>query len=405
MQRHKKIKQLPMWAMASAAVAAALLLVGCGNGPGQQAARSHVPEVAVVTIESRPIELTTELPGRTDAYLVSEIRPQVNGIIQKRMFKEGSDVNAGDLLYQIDSAPFQVAYNSAKASLGKAQANLPSIRSRAQRYKECLVDNAVSRQDYDDAAAAVQQAEAEIQYWKTAVEAARINLSYTRVTAPISGRIGRSSVTDGALVTAYQPTALATIQQLDPIYVDVSQSSAELLRLRRNLETGQLTADKGNEKKVRILLGDATSYSLEGTLQFRDVTVDPSTGSFTLRIVVPNPGHLLLPGMFVRAVVKEGIAEKAILVPQQGVSRTPKGEPVALIVDDTAKVRQRMLTLDRAVGDQWLVSSGLSAGERVIVEGGQKVRPGTSVKAIPFNSSGNKRAESKSTAMPAATSN
>ncbi len=394
-----------MWTMASAAVAAALLLVGCGNGPGQQAARSHVPEVAVVTIESRPIELTTELPGRTDAYLVSEIRPQVNGIIQKRMFKEGSDVNAGDLLYQIDSAPFQVAYNSAKASLGKAQANLPSIRSRAQRYKECLVDNAVSRQDYDDAAAAVQQAEAEIQYWKTAVEAARINLSYTRVTAPISGRIGRSSVTDGALVTAYQPTALATIQQLDPIYVDVSQSSAELLRLRRNLETGQLTADKGNEKKVRILLGNATSYSLEGTLQFRDVTVDPSTGSFTLRIVVPNPGHLLLPGMFVRAVVKEGIAEKAILVPQQGVSRTPKGEPVALIVDDTAKVRQRMLTLDRAVGDQWLVSSGLSAGERVIVEGGQKVRPGTSVKAIPFNSSGNKRAESKSTAMPAATSN
>lgn len=405
MQRHKKIKQLPMWAMASAAVAAALLLVGCGNGPGQQAARSHVPEVAVVTIESRPIELTTELPGRTDAYLVSEIRPQVNGIIQKRMFKEGSDVNAGDLLYQIDPAPFQVAYNSAKASLGKAQANLPSIRSRAQRYKECLVDNAVSRQDYDDAAAAVQQAEAEIQYWKTAVEAARINLSYTRVTAPISGRIGRSSVTDGALVTAYQPTALATIQQLDPIYVDVSQSSAELLRLRRNLETGQLTADKGNEKKVRILLGDATSYSLEGTLQFRDVTVDPSTGSFTLRIVVPNPGHLLLPGMFVRAVVKEGIAEKAILVPQQGVSRTPKGEPVALVVDDTAKVRQRMLTLDRAVGDQWLVSSGLSAGERVIVEGGQKVRPGTSVKAIPFNSSGNKRAEPKSTAMPAATSN
>lgn len=405
MQRYRKNKQLPMWTMASAAVAAALLLVGCGNGPGQQAARSHVPEVAVVTIESRPIELTTELPGRTDAYLVSEIRPQVNGIIQKRMFKEGSDVNAGDLLYQIDSAPFQVAYNSAKASLGKAQANLPSIRSRAQRYKECLVDNAVSRQDYDDAAAAVQQVEAEIQYWKTAVEAARINLSYTRVTAPISGRIGRSSVTDGALVTAYQPTALATIQQLDPIYVDVSQSSAELLRLRRNLETGQLTADKGNEKKVRILLGNATSYSLEGTLQFRDVTVDPSTGSFTLRIVVPNPGHLLLPGMFVRAVVKEGIAEKAILVPQQGVSRTPKGEPVALIVDDTAKVRQRMLTLDRAVGDQWLVSSGLSAGERVIVEGGQKVRPGTSVKAIPFNSSGNKRAESKSTAMPAATSN
>jgi membrane fusion protein (multidrug efflux system) len=405
MRRYKEIKQLPMWAMALVAVAEALLLVGCGNGHGQQAEQSQVPEVAVVTVEPRPIEVTTELPGRTSPYLVSEIRPQVNGIIQKRMFKEGSDVNAGDLLYQIDPAPFQVAYDSAKASIGKAQANLPSIRSRAERYKEVLIDNAVSKQDYDDAAAAVQQAEAEIQYWKTAVEAARINLGYTRVTAPISGRIGRSSVTDGALVTAYQPTALATIQQLDPIYVDVTQSSAELLRLRRNLETGQLTADKDNEKKVRIILGDATSYSLEGTLQFRDVTVDPSTGSFTLRIVVPNPGHLLLPGMFVRAVVKEGIAEKAILVPQQGVNRTPKGEPTALVVDDAGKVRQQILTLDRAVGDQWLVSSGLSAGERVIVEGGQKVRPGTAVKAIPFNSSGSKKTESKNSAMPAATSN
>ncbi|MGA8180548.1 MAG: efflux RND transporter periplasmic adaptor subunit [Desulfobacterales bacterium] len=405
MRRFKKINQLPIWAMASGAVAAALLIIGCGNGHGQQAGPSRIPEVAAVTIEPRPIKLTTELPGRTFPYLVSEIRPQVNGIIQKRMFKEGSDVNAGDLLYQIDPAPFQVAYNSAKASLGKAQANLPSIRSRAERYKECLVDNAVSKQDYDDATAAVQQAEAEIQYWQTAVDAARINLSYTRVTAPISGRIGRSSVTDGALVTAYQPTALATIQQLDPIYVDVSQSSSELLRLRRNLETGQLTADKDNEKKVRILLGDATSYSMEGTLQFRDVTVDPSTGSFTLRIVVPNPGHLLLPGMFVRAVVKEGIAEKAILVPQQGVNRTPKGEPVALVVDDTGKVRQRMLALDRAVGDQWLVSSGLLAGDRVIVEGGDKVRPGTAVKAVPFNGSPKKGTESKNAAMPATTSN
>lgn len=405
MPRYKKINQLPMWAMASAAVAAALLIVGCGNGSGQQAGRSHVPEVAVVTVEPQPIELTTELPGRTSAYLVSEIRPQVNGIVQKRMFKEGSDVNAGDLLYQIDPAPFQVAYDSAKASLSKAQANLPSIRSRAERYKEVLADKAVTKQDYDDATAAVLQAEAEVQYWKTAVEAARINLNYTRVTAPISGRIGKSSVTDGALVTAYQPTALATIQQLDPIYVDVTQSSAELLRLRRDLETGQLTADKNNQKKVRILLGDPTSYSLEGSLEFRDVTVDPSTGSFTLRIVVPNPDHLLLPGMFVRAVVKEGIVEKAFLVPQQGVSRTPKGEPVALIVDETGKVQQRMLTLDRAVGDQWLVSSGLSAGDRVIVEGGQKVRPGTVVKTVPFHLKGKKETEPKKTAMPAATSN
>jgi membrane fusion protein (multidrug efflux system) len=301
------------------------------------------------------------------------------------LFREGSDVEAGDLLYQIDPASFQVAYDSAKASLGKAQANFPSIRSRVERYRELLVDKAVSLQDYDDAVAAVEQAKAEIEYWKTAVEAARINLGYTRVTAPISGRIGRSSITDGALVTAYQPTALATIQQLDPIYVDVTQSSAELLRLRRNLETGELTTDEKSGKKVRILLEDGTPYPLEGALQFRDVTVDPTTGSFTLRIVVPNPQHLLLPGMFVRAVVKEGIAEQAILAPQQGVSRNPKGEPIALVVDEASTVQQRMLTLNRAIGNQWLISSGLSGGERVIVEGMLKVRPGTVVKAVPWH--------------------
>ncbi|MDY0282146.1 MAG: efflux RND transporter periplasmic adaptor subunit [Salinivirgaceae bacterium] len=364
-----------------------LLLGGCESGHGQQqAGPPPTPEVATVTIEPRQVELTTELPGRTCAYLIAEIRPQVNGIIQKRLFKEGSDVKAGQLLYQIDPAPFQVAFDSAKASLGKAQANLPSIRLRAERYKELLVDRAVSRQDYDDAAAAVEQARAEIEYWKTQVEAARINLGYTRVTAPISGRIGRSSVTDGALVTAYQPTSLATIQQLDPIYVDVSQSSSELLRLRRNLETGTLSNDGESGKQVGILLEDGTPYPLEGTLQFRDVTVDPATGSFTLRIVVPNPEHLLLPGMFVRAVVQEGIAEQAILVPQQGVSRNPKGEPVALIVDDSGTVQQRMLTLDRAIDDQWLVSSGLSAGERLIVEGMLNVRPGDSAKAVPLTS-------------------
>jgi membrane fusion protein, multidrug efflux system len=373
------------WIMALAALASLLLLGGCEKGQGQQAKPAPVPEVATVTIEPQQVELTTELPGRTSAYLVSEIRPQVNGIIQKRQFREGSDVKAGQLLYQIDPAPFQVAHDSAKASLGKAQANLPSIRLRAERYKELLVDKAVSQQDYDDAAAAVGQALAEIEYWKTSVEAARINLGYTRVTAPISGRIGRSSVTDGALVTAYQPTSLATIQQMDPIYVDVTQSSAELLRLKRNLETGQLTTDGANQRKVRIILEDGTPYPLEGALQFRDVTVDPATGSFTLRIVVPNPENLLLPGMFVRAVVQEGIAEQAILVPQQGVSRTPKGEPFALVVDDTGTIRQRMLTLNRAIGDKWLIASGLSAGDRVVVEGMLNVRPGAAVKAVPLH--------------------
>ena len=300
MQLNKNGYEPLRWAVALLALT--ILLGGCGSGHGQQATPPPVPEVATVTIQPQQVELTTELPGRTSPYLVAEIRPQVNGIIKKRLFREGSDVKAGQLLYQIDPAPFQVALDSAKASLGKAQANLPSIRLRAERYKELLVDKAVSRQDYDDAAAAVEQARAEIEYWKAAVEAARINLGYTRVTAPISGRIGKSSVTDGALVTAYQPTSLATIQQLDPIYVDVTQSSAELLRLKRNLETGRLSADGKNGKKVRILLEDGTPYPLEGTLQFRDVTVDPTTGSFTLRIVVPNPKHLLLPGMFVRAV-------------------------------------------------------------------------------------------------------
>jgi membrane fusion protein (multidrug efflux system) len=368
------------------AVAGVLLLSGCENGHGQKGPSAPIPEVATVSIEPQRVELTTELPGRTYAYLVSEIRPQVNGIIRKRQFQEGSDVKAGQLLYQIDPAPFRVAYDSAKASLGKAEANLPSTRLRAERYRELLAEKAVSRQDYDDAAAATQQARAEVEYWKTVVEGARINLGYTRVTAPISGRIGRSSVTDGALVTAYQPTALATIQQLDPIYVDVMQSSAELLRLKRQLETGVLTTEGQNGSRVRLLLEDGSPYPLEGMLQFRDVTVDPATGSFTLRIVVPNPGHLLLPGMFMRAIVQEGVAEQAILVPQQGVSRNPKGEPVALVVDDSGTVQQRILTLDRALGDQWLVSSGLSAGERLIVEGMLNARPGSVVKAVPSDS-------------------
>lgn len=373
------------WSMALAVLASLLMLGGCEKGHSQEAAKQPVPEVATVTIEPEQVELSTELPGRTSAHLVAEIRPQVNGIVQKRLFKEGSDVKAGALLYQIDPAPFQVAYDSARASLGKAEANLPSIRSKAERYKELLVDKAVSQQDFDDATAAVGQAQAEIEYWKTAVEAARINLGYTRVTAPISGRIGRSSITDGALVTAYQPTSLATIQQLDPLYVDVTQSSAELLRLKRNLEAGRLTSDGKKERKVRILLEDGTPYAPEGTLEFRDVTVDPATGSFTLRIVVPNPQHLLLPGMFVRAVVQEGTATDAILVPQQGVSRNPKGEPLALVVDDKGTVQQKMLKLNRAIGDKWLVSSGLCQGDRVIVEGMLNIRPGATVKAVPLN--------------------
>jgi membrane fusion protein (multidrug efflux system) len=386
--------------LTAALLALTIMLGGCGSGPGQQAGPPPIPEVATVTLQPQQVELTTELPGRTSPYLVAEIRPQVNGIIQKRLFQEGSEVKAGQLLYQIDPAPFQVAYDSAKASLGKAQANLPSIRLRAERYKELLTDRAVSKQDHDDAAAAMEQARAEIAYWKSAVDAARINLGYTRVTAPIAGRIGKSSVTAGALVTAYQPAPLATIQQLHPIYVDVTQSSAELLRLKRHLASGKLSNNDANGRKVLILLEDGTPYPQEGTLQFRDITVDPATGSFALRIVVSNPKYMLLPGMFVRAAIQEGTAEQALLVPQQGVSRNPKGEPIALVVDEAGVVQQRLLTLNRAIGDQWLVSSGLKAGERLIVEGLLKVRPGAQVKAVPWE--GSKPGQRDTTAQPSA---
>jgi len=331
---------------------------------------------------------------------VADIRPQVNGIIQKRLFKEGSDVKTGQQLYQIDPALFQVKHNSAKASLAKAQANLPSIQSRAERYRELIADRAVSQQDVDDAAAALEQAKADIAYWQAAVEAARIDLDYTSVNAPFSGRIGRSHIKTGSLVTAYQPQALATLQQLDPIYVDVVQSSAELLRLRRNLETGLLSSEAASRKKVRIVLEDGTPYPLEGTLQFSDVTVDPTTGSYSLRIIVPNPDHILLPGMFVRAIVTEGISRQALLAPQQGVSRTPKGEPVALVVDPDNTVQQRLLTLDRAIDDQWLVASGLSAGDQLIVEGMLNARPGAKVAPVSLDTAGEKSETDASSGAP-----
>jgi membrane fusion protein (multidrug efflux system) len=340
------------------------------------------PEVSVVTMAPERVELTTPLPlpGRTSPYLVADVRPQVNGIIQKRLFEEGRDVQAGDVLYQIDPAPYEAAYARAKAALAVAEANLPAVRARAERYKNALAERAVSRQDYDEAVAALQQAEATIVLRKAEVESARIDLNYTPVTAPISGRIGKSNITVGALVTAHQPMPLATIQQLDPIYVDVTQCYAELLRLKRSLETGKLNTSGDDQRKVRLLLEGDTQYPLEGTLQFRDVTVDPTTGSFTLRIVFPNPEHLLLPGMYVRALVKEGVKEQAILVPQQAVMRNPKGEPLAYVVNVQSKVEQRMLALERAIGNKWLVADGLAPGEQVIVEGLQRIRPDAVVK-------------------------
>ena len=385
------------------ALVGSLFLGGCEQQ--KQAVPPPVPEVVVMTVQPQRVELTTELPGRTSPFLVAEIRPQVNGLIQKRLFKEGSDVKIGQVLYQIDPAPFQASLDHAQAALAKAEANVPAIRLKMQRYRELLTDKAVSQQDYDDIAATLKQVEAEVVYGKAAVESARINLGYTRVTAPISGRIGRSSVTDGALVTAHQPTALATIQQLDPIYADVPQSTTELLRLRRRLAEGSLDQNGRNQQNVKLILEDNNVYSWEGTLQFRDVTVDPSTGSVILRAVFPNPEGVLLPGMFVRAVVKEGINEQAILIPQQTVSRDPKGNPSVLLVDAAGKIQQRPLTLDRAISDQWLVASGLTAGERVVVEGMQKARPGSSVKVISGDTGRKEVTEPGNTPEPAAKSN
>ena len=370
----------------------------------QAAPPPAVPEVAVVTVQPQQVVLTTELPGRTSPFRVAEIRPQVNGLIQKRLFTEGSDVQAGQELYQIDPAPFQAALDNAQAALGRSEASLPAVHSRADRFKEAVAQRAVSQQDFDDASGALKQAEADIQYWKAMVQTARINLGYARVVSPISGRIGRSTVTDGAIVTAYQPVALATIQQLDPIYVDVPQSTTELLRLQRRLEDGRISRDGANGNKVQLLLEDGTKYPLEGTLQFRDVSVDPTSASVILRMVFPNPNSVLLPGMFVRTVVIEGVNEKAILIPQQAVSRDPRGNPVALIVDEAGKVASQMLGLDRAIGDRWLVSTGLSPGDRVIVEGMQRIRPGAAVKAVPFGSGQPQQAEPGKPAQPAATS-
>lgn len=371
------------------AVGLILFVIGLG-GCGQQNPKSGPspggpPEVAVVTIQPKRLVITNELTGRTSANLVAEVRPQVGGIVQQRLFTEGSDVKANQVLFRIDPAPFQSALDNAKAALSRSEASLTAIRVKADRLRELVAEKAVSAQDYDDAAAALKQIEADIQYWKAMVETAGINLKYTSVTAPIAGRIGRSSVTEGALVTASQPTPLATIQRLDPVYVDVPQSTTEVLRLRRRLEDGRLQHNSEIRNKVRLVLEDETQYPWEGTLQFRDVTVEPTTGSVLLRVVFPNPKNMLLPGMFVRAVVEEGVNKKALLVPQQAVSRNPKGNPVTLIVDKEGKVQQRMLTIDRAIGDTWLVSSGLAPGDRVIMEGIQKIRPGVSVKVVPFD--------------------
>lgn len=399
-------------------MAAGIVVTGCNAGKKEQAQKT--PEVSVVAIRPQSVPLTSELPGRTTAFRVAEIRPQVNGLIQKRLFTEGSRVEAGQLLYEIDSAPYKAAYDSAEAnllsakqaaaraqatleasmaSLGRFEAVLKLAVTNHNRYDKLLEKKAVSAMEHDQAEVdvevaraalkvanaqvasdrqSIEVAKAAIKQAEAALETTRINLNYTKITAPITGYIGRSNVTDGAIATAYQMAPLATVQQLDPIYVDVPQSTVELNRLRRNASLKEI----GNNKKVKILLEDGSEYEKEGELQFKDVTVDPTTGSVILRIIVPNRNGTLLPGMYIRAIIEEGVRDNAILVPQQAVSRDPKGNPYALIVDDKDVTKMRQLKTERAIVDKWLISEGLQPGERVVVAGPPRLLPDTPVKVI-----------------------
>jgi len=351
-----------------AAFCSAVLSLSFGCSRSNAPPHMPPPQVGTVVIHAKPVTLTAELPGRTAPYRISDVRPQVNGLILKRLFAEGSEVKAGQPLYQIDAAPYQAAYNNASAALMTAKA-------KAGRYVQLLKANAIAPQDYDDALAAYKQAAANLQ-------AARINLDYTRITAPITGRIGISTVTEGALVTAGQTTALTTIQMLDPMYVNIPQSSTQLLALRQAVAEGELDKDTPVVTNVSLWLENGMKYPLTGKLQFTDVTVDTSTGAVTLRALFPNPHRVLLPGMYARAVVAEGVVLKAILAPQQGVIRDTRGQPTAWIVGKNDKAELRMLQVSRSVGNDWLVSSGLRDGDRLIVEGTQTLRPGISVRPV-----------------------
>ena len=434
------VHTLRAWSLLFAALAGSLLLSGCEQkglpgwleplaglftakkqqqGPGPQ---RPAPAVSFIIMQPQQVVLTNELPGRTSAFRTAEIRPQVSGIIQERLFTEGSNVNAGDVLYRLDPSSFQAALDNAEANLlasrkavdrsratlrasqadiGRIQAKLSLARSDSKRYEQSFKQKIVSAAQRDQAAtgavvaeaelasaqaqvessrSAIAAAQAAVQQAEAAVQTAKINLGYTKVTAPISGRIGISNVTEGAVVTAYQPMPLSIIQQMDPIYADVPQAATKMLSLRKE----GLNEGREEQNMVQLLLEDGTAYPQDGTLQFSDVTVDPTTGSVTLRAVFPNPEGMLLPGMFVRTVIQEGILEQALLVPQQGVSRNSKGDPFALVVNAESKAEFRPLVLERAIDDQWLVTKGLAPGDKVIVEGLLMLRPGTVVNAAPF---------------------
>ncbi|EAO6594909.1 TPA: multidrug efflux RND transporter periplasmic adaptor subunit AcrA [Salmonella enterica] len=369
-----------------------LALTGCDDKQDQQGGQ-QMPEVGVVTLKTEPLQITTELPGRTVAYRIAEVRPQVSGIILKRNFVEGSDIEAGVSLYQIDPATYQATYDSAKGDLAKAQAAANIAELTVKRYQKLLGTQYISKQEYDQALADAQQATAAVVAAKAAVETARINLAYTKVTSPISGRIGKTSVTEGALVQNGQASALATVQQLDPIYVDVTQSSNDFLRLKQELANGSLKQENG-KAKVDLVTSDGIKFPQSGTLEFSDVTVDQTTGSITLRAIFPNPDHTLLPGMFVRARLQEGTKPTALLVPQQGVTRTPRGDATVLVVGADNKVETRQIVASQAIGDKWLVTDGLKAGDRVVVSGLQKVRPGAQVKVQEITADNKQQAAS-----------
>jgi membrane fusion protein, multidrug efflux system len=353
-----------------------LQVAGCAKHAAPTPPR---PAVTVVDLHVGRVSLTTELPGRTSAYRVAEVRPQVNGVVLKRLFKEGDLVTAGQQLYQIDPAPYEATLESARATLAHARAAVTAAQLTAERYAALVDAHAVSHQDYDNAVATLQQDEADVASGQAAVRAAEINLAYTKVYSPISGRSGRSSVTEGALVTVNQATSLVTITQLDPMYVDLTQPTTTLVRLKRELAAGQIRHVDGDQAPAKLLLEDGTPYEFPGMLEFSEVTVDQGTGSVTLRALFPNSQGLLLPGMFVRATIEEGVREAAILAPQQGITHAPDGTATALVVGANDTVEKRSVELDGALGDSWVVTRGLAAGERLIVGGKQKIKPGMQV--------------------------
>jgi membrane fusion protein (multidrug efflux system) len=377
-----------------AAALAGFVLAGCGPAQPATTTAAPAPQVSVVTVHPASVPITMDLPGRTSPYLVAQVRARVDGIVRQRDFKEGGDVKAGQRLYQIDPAPYVAALDSAKAALQKAQANLASATALVERYKVLVAANAVSRQDYDNAVAAQGQVQADVGTARALVATAQINLDYTSVTSPITGRSGPSQVTQGAYVQTSAATLLTTVQQIDPIYVDLTQSSVEGLQLRRDIASGQLKVAGPDQAKVVLTLEDGSQYPLPGALQFSDITVNPATGSVTVRAVFPNPKFMLLPGMFVRARIQEGVVDNATLVPQAGVTHNPRGEATALVVGPDNKVASRTLKLKGTRGAQWIVEGGLADGERVIVAGLQKVQPGAVVQVS--------EAQAASTAAPAA---